>query len=167
MHFLSCPFDTRLKRRNKQPSHCISKINIINISKVDGDFSLSRCDLRVAARIVFPWLESLFCCISYWLCPICCCCCLPLHIAVLCVSQACVCFQHRWKHLLFRGWRGAGRGSGGVKQCRGVGGGRGGGLGCGRILSRFKQAQNKRPVERKVRGRQSVYNLAYCDSFFT
>lgn len=39
--------------------------------------------------------------------------------------------------------------------------------GWGRILSRFKQAQNKRPVERKVRGRQSVYNLAYCDSFFT
>lgn len=39
------------------------------------------------------------------------------------------------------------------------------GWGC--ILSRFKQAQNKRPVERKVRGRQSVYNLAYCDSFFT
>lgn len=56
------------------------------------------------------------------------------------------------------------------ERAREEGSRRGGGLGwrgLGCIASRFKQAQNKRPVERKVRGRQSVYNLAYCDSFFT
>lgn len=50
------------------------------------------------------------------------------------------------------------------RERNGVGGGRGGPQ-C--ILSRFKQAQNKRPVEVKVQGRQSVYNLAYSDASFT
>lgn len=102
---------------------------------------------------------------------------MPSHSPVICVSQAFVLFQHRWNHLLFggRGLGGRGRVGGRLSSAAGEGAreegsGRGGGLGLGGLgctVSRFKQAENKRPVERKVRGRQSVYNLAYCDSFFT
>lgn len=65
------------------------------------------------------------------------CCCVPLHFPVVCVSQAFVLFQHRWKHpLLGDSWVGGRRRAGELssaagKRAREAGSGRGGGLGCG------------------------------------
>lgn len=44
MHFLSCPFDTRLKRRNKQPSHCISKQPPLNSAEAKVYWNVGMCD---------------------------------------------------------------------------------------------------------------------------
>ena len=85
--------------------------------------------------------------------------------SLLCTCSMLMHFLHRYHFLELSSLRGTERETQRNRDSRGEE--RGGEAGRRCILSRFEQAQNKRPVEGEVWGRRSVYNPPYYDSSFT